>query len=396
MAGLTIDNPVTLSSALNSNNIIPGDTLVLRGGTYAGSFNLAKLIGTAANRITIKPYNREKVIVDGNLFGGEYLRVEDLIITDSNADRNNPATLTDGINIGRNSEYYYCTVKNHGQGFAGGGSAVNYKLHGCNIYYNGFDGNGGHGAYIQQFDQNGRVVVSNNMVHDNFAWGVHIYGSKKLWNFDLIGNTVFVNGRIRNGEQGSQVLMGGIAGTESPHLYRNLVYDGYNGVEINRTGNIANDIIVEDNYIASRFPVALRGTYNVTSMQRNSLYGFSNNPSTTMTDFPDNTYGAESEILDAVFLNPLDDADRAHLTIFNLQAQVNTISVDVSSIFNNDDVINAHNAQDYFTDIQELTVSGGSITVDMQAVNRTVEALVGWDAPATTFPQFGAFILERV
>jgi len=54
------------------------------------------------------------------------------------------------------------------------------------------------------------------------------------------------------------------------------------------------------------------------------------------------------------------------------------------------------NVQDYWNDTQTLDITAGHITVNMQAVNRTVETPVGWTAPATTFPQFGAFVLEKV
>jgi hypothetical protein len=57
--------------------------------------------------------------------------------------------------------------------------------------------------------------------------------------------------------------------------------------------------------------------------------------------------------------------------------------------------VQARNVQDYFSDIQMVTVTVGKITVNMQAVNRTVATPVGWAAPATTFPKFGAFVLER-
>jgi hypothetical protein len=48
-------------------------------------------------------------------------------------------------------------------------------------------------------------------------------------------------------------------------------------------------------------------------------------------------------------------------------------------------------------DVQELTVAGdGTITVDMQAANRSVATPIAWDAPATTFPEFGCFVLQKV
>jgi len=48
--------------------------------------------------------------------------------------------------------------------------------------------------------------------------------------------------------------------------------------------------------------------------------------------------------------------------------------------------------QDYFNDIQVLPIKGGVVGIDM--VHRTVSSPVGWNAPASTFPQFGAFVLE--
>ena len=89
------------------------------------------------------------------------------------------------------------------------------------------------------------------------------------------------------------------------------------------------------------------------------------------------------------------DANRANLTIYNQDA-VNTVTADVSSIYSNGDTINARNVQDYFVDIQTLTVAGGNITVNMQAANRTVATPVQWTAPASTFPTFGCFVLEKV
>ena len=89
------------------------------------------------------------------------------------------------------------------------------------------------------------------------------------------------------------------------------------------------------------------------------------------------------------------DTDRGQLAVYNWDLS-DTVSVDVSSIYNVDDVIKAHNAQDYDGDVQSLVVApDGTLTIDMQAANRSVEAPVGWAAPATTFPQFGTFVLER-
>jgi len=82
------------------------------------------------------------------------------------------------------------------------------------------------------------------------------------------------------------------------------------------------------------------------------------------------------------------------LTIYN-EAQADNIQVDVSALTTSG-IVNAHNVQDYFNDIQSLEVTDGQIIINMQAVNRTVAKPVGWTAPATTFPSFGCLRLEKI
>ncbi|HEU4340992.1 MAG TPA: hypothetical protein VFU31_05425, partial [Candidatus Binatia bacterium] len=111
------------------------------------------------------------------------------------------------------------------------------------------------------------------------------------------------------------------------------------------------------------------------------------------TLFPNNEY--LSAVPGAAYLRAnAYDATRANLTIFN-GSQANTIEVDVSSIYPNGTQVQAINVQDYFNDIQNLTVAAGKITVNMQAENRTIAAPQGWTAPATVFPSFGCFVLVK-
>jgi hypothetical protein len=88
------------------------------------------------------------------------------------------------------------------------------------------------------------------------------------------------------------------------------------------------------------------------------------------------------------------DTNRANLVIYN-QAEADTIDVDVSAIFGQSGTVQARNVQDYFVDIQTLTITAGVITVNMQAANRTVATPVQWTAPATTFPLFGCLVLTK-
>jgi hypothetical protein len=72
MAGLVIGNPVKFSTAITSANVLAGDALYLRGGTYSGDWT-SSIAGTFANPVTIQPYENEPVTIVGSLaIGGAH------------------------------------------------------------------------------------------------------------------------------------------------------------------------------------------------------------------------------------------------------------------------------------------------------------------------------------
>jgi parallel beta-helix repeat protein len=86
-------SPCTLSTGLGK--LVAGDTLYLRGGTYAQAVAFAK-DGTAQNRITISGYPGETAIIDGGWttpahwgrlveIQGDYVTLQDLTIRRSNS-----------------------------------------------------------------------------------------------------------------------------------------------------------------------------------------------------------------------------------------------------------------------------------------------------------------------
>jgi hypothetical protein len=125
-----------------------------------------------------------------------------------------------------------------------------------------------------------------------------------------------------------------------------------------------------------------------------------------MPDGKTGTYSAISEssnywgaaIGNQVFVRPNSyQSDRANVTIYN-QAEADTVSVDLSAVIGLQvgDSVSVRNVQNYFVDIQTLTLDmNKKITVNMQAANRTVSTPVQWTLPATTFPKFGCFVLEK-
>src|SRR5689334_15239041 len=66
----SIGSPWDLATALGYNSSLhPGDTLWLRGGTYAGTFS-SHLNGTATRPIVVRQYPGERAILDGGSLGG--------------------------------------------------------------------------------------------------------------------------------------------------------------------------------------------------------------------------------------------------------------------------------------------------------------------------------------
>lgn len=246
-------------------------------------------------------------------------------------------------------------------------------LYGCHSYFNGWLGaepkGHGHGVYVQ--NELGERLLKHNIVHDNFAMNFHIYEGD--FGDDIIGINAQENILFRGGGLNTltnDFLIGhdnASAISIAPIINRNLTYGGSKGLVFYNQG--VTDATLTDNYI----PNGKDGIYTAIVESGNNF--------TTVG----NTY----------FLFPhVYEADLAYLTIYN-QANANTVQVNVSSRYSNGDVIDVMNLQNFEGDVQALTVASGLITVNMQSINRTVEAPSGWPAPATTFPTFGAFILRR-
>jgi hypothetical protein len=410
MAGLLIDNPVTLLNALASDNVIPGDTLQLRAGTYSANY-VVPFSGNASNWITIKPYQNERVIINGQMaITGNYIRVMGLESTNNtNRDRNDISGTVGFDCLGNYNEIVNCLIHDHDQGITTSRVKTGHIYYGNLFYFNGQNGPYGHGTYPQNNVGNSKII-RRNIFGNNFGYGIHAYGgSGDVSSFVIDGNTCFENGSLlaeADANNIMNILNGGSVGCSSPRIYNNMTYtknpDGYGGrVQVGYgTGNTASDVQIYDNYfVAPRSSLVLVDA-TLTRLNGNTIIGWASG--FTPASYPDNAYtsgrpnattypasGTQTFLTSNAY-----DSNRAQLTIYNWTLG-NTVNVDVSAVFGATGTVESHNAQDYFTDIQTLTITAGVITVNMQAANRTVATPVGWTAPAKTYPQFGSLILVK-
>lgn len=217
MSGLTIDNPIKLSAVLGSCNVIPGDALYLRGGTYPGDWTI-NIEGTAEAPIVIKPYNNEPVVIDGSLtFGKPYVKVQDVEITNS-------ATYTENDGVGITMNYPGCWLI----------GCYIHDLHdsGVNWYGSGaggvveclFSGNHGDAIYTHNDGGGARLIARNLMLQGSDFVGpnrysLHIYSGGENWlkDYTCEDNVIF----------GDPVHTGGGLGLTNFTYQRNIQYGSY-------------------------------------------------------------------------------------------------------------------------------------------------------------------------
>lgn len=369
-----INNPIWLEYSL-----LESRTVWLRGGTYTGDYTNATN-GVDGRNIVFRGYPGEIAVIDGNFdVNGSYVTFQDLIFTYSGwSTRETDSPASQNLNIrGTYLKFINCIIHDLSSPVIGQ-EALSCEFYGCLSYNNGWlgtDRGHGHGVYCQNANGSPQMIVKDSIFCNNFGWGPHAYagnGVNLLYNILMEGNTSFKAGSL-SGTARPNFLLGADSGQSTGcSIKSNMSYDGECGLEFYGAGAA----LVE--YTNNYFPDGKQEGFGSYTAETES----------------GNYYGTDTGNTHFLRANQYDN-NRANLTIYN-QAQSDSLQIDVSSVLNVGDTVNAHNAENYFTDIQALTVAGdGTITVDMRAISHAPIAPVQWVAPATAFPNFGCFILER-
>src|SRR3990167_6334456 len=249
----------------------------------------------------------------------------------------------------------------------------------------------GHGAYPQNTLP--WLTFEQCVFYDNFGYGLHAFASSGLIDYINIVDCTFFNNGSLWGQYWGNIHYGGVPFSDARIIgnwsYFNTTTD-QGGVGVGDENSVR--LFIEDNiFVGGRWAFTFAGQAD--SLQNNQFYGTV--VGVDAETYPNNIYGLAGEQPDIYQILPNDhDSDLAILRVLN-PAQINNI-IDVSALFGQSGTIAIHNLQDQIDDIQTLEIANGQITINMQAINRTVEIPTGWTVPATTFPKFGAFRLEYV
>lgn len=381
MTGLLITDPIRLENVLSSIKVIPGDTLFLRAGTYAGHWNI-KIGGTEALPVSIRPYQNETVIIDGSLtFDAPHVKVYDFEIMDSNPDR---TAVTPGITFNKpGCGLYGCLIHDlHSNGVNWFGEGPG-EVAECVILNNGYkDAQGNNYAHAIYTHNNvgGLKTIARNVFFDSMgAYTIHVYsgGANYLKDYLIEDNLVC----------GDPVHTGGGLGLLDFTYRRNWQYGDYcqhgrySGAYQNQNGDISNNVFIG----LSSYSVNADCDFDWLNLVEsdNQVYGGK----------PDNragyTYQAQPATL--VQIVPFTHSARwlASLAIFNRDS-AETVAVDFSNLLENGNyqLRNAQNPSETW----QFEYTGESVLVPTAW---TSAARVGDTTHPSTWPRFGAFVLER-
>jgi hypothetical protein len=258
----SFSNPWDLQTALNQpGSVLPGDTLWLRGGTYAGNF-ISNLSGSNANYIYVLQYPEERAKIEDNRqyasgatlqVNGAWTIYKGFEITNANANRtstNSSSFRPMGLQVvAPNSKFINLIIHDVGHGFGFWKEAVNSEIYGCIIYNCGSANKPGqystHGHGIYSQNNTGVKTIRHNLIFNQFGFGLHIYPNPGNVNGYLIdGNTLFNNGIL----------------THDTVRYNNILVNPY-------PPYTCNDVVIQNNLTYDS-----KLTYTYTALIESDLY----------------------------------------------------------------------------------------------------------------------------
>lgn len=387
----------------------PGDTVLVRGGRYVGSFR-AHMNGKPSSHITIRAYPGERVVMTNSndfvleILDTHYVDFWGLEIAGSQAVRTAKDESAYGVlvyqgkkNTSSNIRFINMIIHDmQGSGFGWWQSLSDSEIYGSLIYYNGTNYQD-HGLYIH--NNQGTKALVNNFIFDNSGHGVHAYSQtddEGLNNIYLVGNTIFDNGSIRK-TLSRNILVGGWIPAKQPVITNNYVYfPGKGGQTLNLglEGGSKN-AEVKDNYLAGgEFEIS--GPTSGLDMKNNVVYAPNGFKGFNRDSYPDNDWKNTPPTGISIKLRKNEfDANRANLTIYNWDGQKSVLvkADKLGSLgLKAGDHYSLHNVQNYFTDVVSGVYNGSSIRVPM--TGHTVAQPRGITGkPGSTFPEFGAFVM---
>jgi hypothetical protein len=290
--------PWDLATALAGGNgrVRPGDTIWLRAGTYRGPFR-STVAGKATAPVVVRQLPGERAIVDGAgttkttlSVRGPYSYFWGFELTNSDPLRPTKAGRRPNViaNYASHTKYLNLIVHDGGVGFYTEPEFVDVEIAGCIFYNNGWQGpppDRGHGHALYLKSHVGPLVARDNVMFNQFGYGVHAYTNArtgKLVNIRIEGNVAFNNGSLARGGGSANVLLGGDDYATGDVVRDNLTYlsPGMSvaNVQIGYRALKNGHVQLEGNYFVGGTPVLDVGFWTTTTVRGNTFIGRGGGP----------------------------------------------------------------------------------------------------------------------
>jgi len=431
-------SPWDLATALAGagGRIHPGDTVWLRAGTYGSgegrSDYHATLTGTSTAPIVVRAYPGERATINGDItVNGSYTWYWGFELSNTNTSAQN----VQGINSAcPGCRFINLIVHDHsGDGFGLWSEGPNQVAYGNIIYNNGFHGSTstsyGHGIYAQ--NATGTKLLKDNILFNQFGYGVHVYGSgnASLNNFTVDGNVSFNSGvgdgmnyTLGGGQPLINLVVNGNMAYYSPSKIGNSMRVGYNFGTTNKNGVVTNNYVVGTMFLSqwlsgltftgntvinpggtdllidqdvptsstinsNTYSSALSAPIQVLSSALSlstweSKYGFDTH-STMLASLPDNHVVVEPNTY---------EAGRANVVVYNWRG-AGAVTVDLSGALKTGDNFVIVNAQNFFGAPVVSGTYSGPVTIPISSVSPP--AAIGGHSMPSTGTQFETFVVLK-
>ena len=447
-------SPWDLQTALNGGHgsVRPGDTIWLRGGTYAGTFT-STLAGTAAAPIVVRQYPGERATIDGGASSVETFSIDGQWATFWGFEimQSGTARSCDSCNGLRPTGVYVrlahdvklinLIVHDVGHGVYTEPTSHNIEMYGWIVYDGGSvdsTRSDGHGFYVKD-DGNGWKTVRDNVVFNQFGYGIHAFtsiGPGALKNLTFDGNMLFNNGTI-SGFDNPNFQLGGREIADNDAVTNNTLYfspgaSGFINARVGFEGLLNGAVAVHDNYIVGGGATLDMGFWQAPTVANNTLVGSSTmvnvhdtstvgwewegnqywrDPTVTEWTFRGSDYTfanwktasglgatdhatAGQPVVPQVFVRPnAYEPGRAHVVIYNWSGQA-TVPVSLANVVRVGAHYEVRNVQDLFgAPVVSGTYGGGSVSFPMSGVTPPTPIGGSPRAPIKTGPAFDVFLV---
>jgi Right handed beta helix region len=298
----SLAEPLDLATALDGHRVKPGDTVWIGGGMYIGTFT-SRLTGSSSAPIVVSGAPGQRAHIIGNLAQGvgatlnvfgAWTTYRDFEVSNLNPIRSHGAEFRPmGLEVqAPHTRFINLVIHDAGHGFGIWNPAEDSEVYGNIIYNSGSentpsDKRYGHAIYMT--NDKGTKLIRNNIMFNQFGWGIHAYTKAGVQRgITIERNVIFNSGVLTEPTQRYNNLL--VVGDAQPYSAENITIaenSTYHSFDQKFTNSASDanvcfgcfaplenrNIVLRDNYLVGGAPVALLYNWTGVTVTGNTFIG---------------------------------------------------------------------------------------------------------------------------